>query len=216
MITEVFNSPMVSTDLCKIMGANKSDKGHEDIFKSWHNYTIYYYMLFKGRREQSLRVFELGLGTNNVNMPSNMGADGRPGASLYGWSEFFTNAEIYGADIDRAILFDTDKIKTFYCDQTNPTDIRNLWDNASLKEQFDIIVEDGLHKYEANVIFFENSIHKLKTNGYYIIEDIQVTEIPLFAKKVDEWKIRYPHLTFTMVNLVFHNTFDNNLLVVKA
>ena len=96
-----------------------------------------------------------------MNVPSNMGPNGRPGASLYGWSEFFFNSDIFGADIDTEILFNTDKIKTFYCDQTNPHIIKYMWNEPKLQENFDVIIEDGLHTFNANVCFFENSIHKL-------------------------------------------------------
>src|SRR5210317_1288656 len=89
-----------STLLCEIMGRHGSDKGNINIGSSWHNYTTFYYSLFKDLREKQLRVFELGLGTNNVNIPSNMGSEGRPGASHFGWSEFFINSHIFGADID--------------------------------------------------------------------------------------------------------------------
>jgi SAM-dependent methyltransferase len=161
-----------STNLCEIMGRNKSDKGNKDIINSWHNYTTFYYSIFKDIREKQLRVFELGLGTNNVNIPSNMGKSGRPGASLYGWSEYFPNSHIFGADIDNNILFNTNKINTFFCDQTNPEIIRKMWNEPFLNENFDIIIDDGLHTFNANVCFFENSIHKLKSKGYFIIEDI--------------------------------------------
>jgi hypothetical protein len=102
-----------STPLCEIMGRNKSDKGSVNITESWHNYTTFYYSIFKPMRDEKLRIFELGLGTNNVNFQYNMGVNGRPGASLYGWQEFFPNSYIFGADFDNNILFNTDKIKTF-------------------------------------------------------------------------------------------------------
>ena len=215
MNTLKFNPPLISTELCEIMGKNKSDKGHKNISTSWHNYTMYYFTIFNEYKNNPLRIFELGLGTNNVNIKSHMGADGRPGASLYGWLEFFKNAEVYGADIDKDILFNTDKIKTFYCDQTNPTDIQNMWKEPALNNSFNIIIEDGLHEYDANVTFFENSIHKLAKHGYFIIEDIITADIHRFQKKIEEWVIQYPHLVFTMVMLEHYNTFDNNLLVIK-
>lgn len=211
----IFNEKL-TTPLCEIMGRNKSDKGSTNITASWHNYTTFYYSIFKNIRNEKLRIFELGLGTNNVNIPSNMGFNGRPGASLYGWEEFFTNSLIYGADIDKNILFNTDKIKTFYCDQTKPDIIKQMWnENNDLSENFDIIVEDGLHTFNANVCFFENSIHKLKPNGYYIIEDILLNEIPLFNNKIDEWVKIYKHLIFTIVKIPStRNSFDNNLIVI--
>ena len=108
----------MSTDLCFIMHYYGSDKGDPDLSRN-HNYTRTYDELFRSMRPDELRVFELGLGTNNPNFPSNMGPSGRPGASLRGWKQYFKNANIFGADIDAGILFNEDRIKTFYCDQNN-------------------------------------------------------------------------------------------------
>lgn len=49
-----------------------------------------------------------------------MGNNCRPCASIYGWKEFFQNSLIFGADIDKDILINEDRIKTYYCDQTKP------------------------------------------------------------------------------------------------
>jgi SAM-dependent methyltransferase len=203
------------TPLCEIMGRHGSDKGHINIMYCKHNYTTFYYSIFKNLRFKKIRVFELGLGTNNVNIPSNMGANGVPGASLYGWSEFFPNATIFGADIDSGILFNTDKIKTFYCDQTNPHIIRYMWNDPILQSGFDIIVEDGLHTFSANACFFENSIDKLNPGGYYVIEDIVCHEEHLFTDKIKEWESQYPDCVFTLLKIPsIQNNFDNTLLVV--
>lgn len=208
-------SPYNPTILCEIMGRHRSDKGHINIRKSHHNYTTLYYVLFKRRRNEKLRVFELGLGTNNVNLPSNMGADGRPGASLYGWEEFFPNSQIFGADIDKDILFNTERINTFYCDQTSPEAIGELWSQPSLEENFDIIIEDGLHEFNANVCFFENSIHKLKPNGYFIIEDVGSSSIDKFNSKIEEWKVKYPGHQFKLLRIPsMVNRWDNTLVIV--
>jgi len=204
-----------ATPLCEIMGRNKSDKGSINITQSWHNYTTLYYSLFKDLKEKPLRIFELGLGTNNMDVPSNMGPGGRPGASLYGWKEFFPNAGIFGADIGRRVLFNAARISTFYCDQTNPEVIQNMWNNPELTDGFDIIVEDGLHTYSANVCFFENSIHKLKPSGYYVIEDILFSEKHLFDNKIREWQNKYKDCVFTFVELPStRNPHDNNVLIV--
>jgi SAM-dependent methyltransferase len=203
-----------STPLCEIMERHGSDKGSINLEHSWHNYTTFYYSIFKDLREKKLRVFELGLGTNNTNIPSNMGHGGKPGASHYGWSEFFHNSHIFGADIDSNILFSTDKIKTFYCDQTNPEVIKKLWDEPALQDDFDIIIEDGLHKFNANVCFFENSIHKLKPNGYFIIEDVSEREKYLFENKIKQWEGQYKDCIFTLLKIPSSNVWDNILLVV--
>ena len=207
-----------ATPLCEIMGRNGSDKGSSDIVNSWHNYTTVYYSLFRDIREKPLRIFELGLGTKNVNIPANMAwlPGAIPGGSLYGWAEFFKNASVFGADIDKDTLFQTNRISTFFCDQTNPDIIQNMWSIPTLTDGFDIIIEDGLHKYSANVCFFENSVHKLNPNGYYIIEDILNEEAPLFVDKISEWKGKYPYLTFELITIPSRvNTCDNRLLVVQ-
>lgn len=211
------------TELCCIMGKYKSDKGSEDITKSHHNYTIVYNELFKDIKHQNLNVFELGIGTINQNMVSAMPITGFPGASLHGWREFFPNSKIFGADIDKTIIFETNNIKTFYCDQTNSTDIKNMWDNDNLKDMMDIIIEDGLHTFEANVTFFENSIHKLKKNGIYIIEDIDSkpynNAVSQFKKKIPEWEKKYPELIFQLLEIPSggekKRASDNTLLIAK-
>jgi hypothetical protein len=205
----------ISTPLCKIMGENGSDKGNVNIQSSWHNYTTFYYSIFKDMTQNKLRLFELGLGTNNTDVLSNMGESGKPGASVYGWSIFFPNAEIFGADIDERILFNTNRIKTFYCDQTKPEIIKTMWEKPELKENFDIIIEDGLHTFDANVCFFENSIHKLNTGGYYIIEDIVNKELNLFTDKIKKWENIYTNCLFKILIIPsIINTVDNTLLVV--
>lgn len=199
------------TELCEIMSKNQSDKGKLQL-------TVFYYSIFKSIREKQLRVFELGLGTNNINIPSNMGPQGTPGASLYGWSEFFPNSNIFGADIDTDILFNTDKIKTFRCDQTNLGEIKKMWNKKELKGLFDIIIEDGLHTVPAQVCFLENSIHKLAPQGYYIIEDIHNESETEWKKIIKKWKKTYTNLKFQLLqiqSLKWKAQFDNHILVIK-
>jgi SAM-dependent methyltransferase len=149
-------------------------------------------------------------------IPSNMGANGKPGASLYGWKEFFPNAHIFGADIDKDILFQTEHIHTYYCDQTNPESIQSMWSQKELEEPFDIIVEDGLHTFEANVCFFENSIHKLKKGGFYIIEDIHVNTLEKWKNQIEQWKQTYSSHIYKLLTIPSErNHTDNTLLIVQ-
>ena len=91
-----------------------------------------------------------------------------------------------------------------------------MWNSDGLEDKFDIIIEDGLHTFTANVCFFENSIHKLAINGYYIIEDVMNNEFNLFKTKIKEWKTIYPNLSFNLVELPsLRNKIDNNMIVIK-
>jgi hypothetical protein len=92
-----------------------------------------------------------------------MTVNGMPGASLRVWKDYFKNAEIYGGDIDKDILFEEDRIKTFYVDQLNTSSIEAMWQKIRIKN-FDIIINDGLHTTDANINFFLNSFNKLKKN----------------------------------------------------
>jgi hypothetical protein len=78
-------------------------------------------------------IFECGLGTNNPNLASNMTDTGMPGASLRVWRDYFRNAKIYGGDIDKEILFEEDRIKTFYVDQLDTSSINSYVEEYKLR-----------------------------------------------------------------------------------
>ena len=200
------------TDLCKIMNQYGSDKG-----SGRYNYTHFYEEIFDVKRYEALDIFELGLGTNDPLLPSSMGPEGNPGASLRGWKEYFVNSKIYGADIDKNILFEEERIKTFYCDQLSSEAITNMWNDDELKDkQFDIIIDDGLHEFEANINFFRNSIHKLKKTGVYIIEDIHIDFIEKFINFLPVLREEFNYLSFELKELYnIQNQSDNNLIIVK-
>jgi hypothetical protein len=200
------------TELCEIMNKYGSDKG-----SGWHNYTEVYYKFFSKFRNEKLNIFELGLGTNFPDVKSNMGINGSPGASLFGWEEFFPNSDVFGCDIDKRILFDKNRIKTFYCDQTNPTEIFDMWDDSNLKNlKFDIMIDDGLHEFDANIIFFENSFNKLSDDGIYIIEDIHVSYISKFLDYFNQIDKTIFNIEFELLKLEnSNNLIDNNLIIIR-
>jgi hypothetical protein len=83
---------------------------------------------------------------------------------------------IYGADIDMDILFEENRIKTYYIDQLDPASISRYWDNVDVND-FDLMIDDGLHTFEAGSTLFVNSVDRLSTNGIYIIEDVGLTDL---------------------------------------
>ncbi len=200
------------TTMCRVMSRHGSDKGTK------HNYTTLYSVLFGDLRKKPLRIFELGLGTNNPDLVSSMGVYGRPGASMRGWRELFAHAQVYGADIDRDILFSDDRIETFYCDQLDAGAIRDLWCLPPLREPMDIIIDDGLHTLEGNISFMNGSLEHLRPGGVYVVEDI-------LSKALADWRSllqsgypeRFPHHEFALIELPHTwNRHDNNLLIVRT
>jgi len=202
------------TDLCEIMKRHGSDKG-----LGWHNYTEEYHRMWSKLRGEPLNIFEIGLGTNNVNLPSNMGKDGVPGASLRGWAEYFPKANVFGADVDSDILFEEDRIKTFYCDQTNPESIHELCEKLG-EVKFDIIIDDGLHEYFANRIFLDNFIHRLAKTGWYVIEDLTKDTVHKLRVNLEEILNRHRgDRELSCLILDIHhssNNVDNCIAVIRS
>ena len=110
--------------------------------------------------------------------PQIWGASGRPGASLRAFKEFLPEANIYGADIDRRILFEEDRIKTFFVDQTNPGSFAAVATQINCK--FDVIIDDGLHSPNANIATLVFACNNLKQGGWFIVEDIAAAAIPVW------------------------------------
>jgi SAM-dependent methyltransferase len=182
--------------------------------KAWNGYTPLYSALFQERCNEPLRILELGLGSNNPEVLSNMGVFGAPGASLRGWRQIFPHAQVYGADIDRRILFEENRIKTFYCNQLDPVAIHDLWSNPELREGADIIIEDGLHTLEANISFLEESLKHLRPGGTYVTEDIAWGDIDEWSNRLEKtYSRQYPTYEFAFVTLSERGT--NNILVVR-
>ena len=192
-------------DLKILMDSYGSDKGGKN---DHHNFAQYYSEIFYNKKNKIENFLEIGLGTNDTLVPSNMGKDGKPLASLRAWQDYFSNANIYGADIDKNILKNENRIKTFYVDQTNPDSIKNLFSQIGDKK-FDVILEDGLHEYNANICFFENAINFLDNGGTYIIEDVYYKDQEKFIKYFQN-----TNYNFSIIDIFHEKNIANNCLVV--
>ena len=206
-------SPNDLSLLCDLYG---SDKGTM-CGRLAHTYTSIYEYLFSAIRSNIRLVFECGLGTNNTAIPSNMGIDGVPGASLRMWRDYFQNAMIIGVDIDKEILFSENRIETGYMDQLSPETIRAFFDSLDDKyrNNFDIMIDDGLHTFEAAQCLFENAFSQLKRNGIYIIEDIHDNDVfkfkEYFKQTINENKIM---VRYMLMPIGWHID-DNNVIIIK-
>ena len=166
-----------------------------------HNYHLIYGSLFK-KRNKIKKVLEIGLGTDNEKLISNMGRLGKPGASVKAFRDFFPKAKIYGADIDKEILFKDKRINTYYVDQTNLKSLKNLY--KKIGSNFDLIIDDGLHASYANINVIISSLKLLKKKGFLIIEDIPFKTIPIWEVVIDILDKRYEsYLIRTKKSLVF-------------
>lgn len=137
--------------------------------KTTHGYHNFYGPILKDR-DAITGVLEIGIGTHHKDVVSYMGANWTPGASLRAFREFLCNAQIYGADIDKRILFEENRIKTLFVDQTRYDSFEAL--NQFIPADLDLVVDDGLHSPDANIATLQFGLSKVKTGGWVVIEDI--------------------------------------------
>src|SRR3989304_1729985 len=100
-----------------------------------HHYLPHYYEMFKDRREEVMKVLEIGVGE---------------WAGLNMWHEFFLNSYIYGADNDRNRLGHTEVAEVFYCDQSKKESLEELLLETGF--DLDLVIDDGSHKPEDQVL----------------------------------------------------------------
>ncbi|MBY0293867.1 class I SAM-dependent methyltransferase, partial [Patescibacteria group bacterium] len=156
--------------LFKSYGSDKSGK---------HDYYRLYAHLLKDKRELPISIFEIGLGTNNMDVPSNMGKYGKPGASLRAFRDWAPHANVHGADVDDRVLFEEERIKTYYLDQTKPDTLHTIAQNFT-PNSFDLVIDDGLHNSWANLNTLEWALGLIKDDGHFVIEDVVEKYIDTF------------------------------------
>lgn len=146
-----------------------SDKG------SSHGYFQYYAKILFPK--EKLKILEIGLGSNNLSVPSNMGFYGKPGASIRAWASLPNVGQVVGCDIDSSILFESGKIRTYTLNQTS----HESWDKfeySSRTLKFDLIIDDGLHSPLANIVTVNRCLNILEDDGVLVVEDIPERSLP--------------------------------------
>jgi hypothetical protein len=176
-LTENSISNSSTRTLKQVLDSYNSDKANH------HNYHILYEKILKKPLEVN-NIFEIGIGSHNEDISSHMGgiANHSPGASLRAFHDYCPNANIYGADLDKEILIQEDRIKTFYVDQTIPKTFDQIIN--SIPDNFDLVIDDGLHSPAANIASLEFGLKILKVGGWVVIEDIDEASLNI-------WKVVY-------------------------
>ncbi len=201
---ETFKRVLLDTDsenqsalkeLFKKYGSDKSTK---------HNYYKIYAEIIQALN-QPKKIFEIGLGTDNIDIVSTMGIGSKPGGSLRAFRDFQKNCEIYGADLDTRILFSEERIKTYFVDQTKPESFDDL--SKNIGDNFDLMIDDGLHSPNANLHSLEFFLRHIKVGGFAVIEDINVPKKPI-------WDI-VSHLIEPNFLSVFIRTKSAYMFIVK-
>ena len=136
------------------------------------HYADFYHDLLHARRDEFLKVLEFGIGHPGVMLESvaRLGMKSyEPGASLKMWREYFPNAEIFALDNNVQALEHIrrePRIFPFYCDQSDPESYPD-----AIGKNFDLIIDDGSHRPEDQILCAQMLTPLLNGKGIYIVED---------------------------------------------
>ena len=148
-----------------------------------HNFISSYVKIFKKFDIDNVEdVLEIGIGCLEKGQMG--GKNGlitkfgyKTGNSLRMWRDCFINANIHGIDIYKeAMVINEDRIHTYVCDQSHPSQLKDLIDNK-INKKLDVIVDDGSHELSHQILSFNTLSPYLKQGGIYIIECIQPKNI---------------------------------------
>jgi hypothetical protein len=150
--TKPKESPSPPNPLRTFFEEHKQGRG---IWK-WRHYFDIYDRHFNRFRGQEVHVLEIGIFS---------------GGSLEMWKNYFgPEARIYGIDIEPACKkYEDCSTKIFIGDQGD----RQFWNRIKSEIQgIDIIIDDGSHIPEQQIVTFEEMLPYLSPGGVYLCEDI--------------------------------------------
>lgn len=156
-----------------------------------HSYVEFYQELFSSMKIK--RLLEIGIGFEDLMKPF------VPfyihGASLKMFRDYLPEASIFGCDIREDALFFDERIWTLLCDQSNPDSLLHMMLHI-LGGRLDVIIDDGSHVTDHQIISAKTLLPYVNTGGVYIVEDCQEPlaiiselgegEIHEFGKRADD------------------------------
>jgi len=127
-----------------------------------HGYTTTYESLFRGIRKNKVKLLEIGAGDS--------------GASHKMWKDYFTMGEVFCMDLFHLETQNTLQnelenygVNTYKGNQLSRHDLDDLVDGFG--SDFDIIIDDGAHLWDAIQLSLGLLFPVLKSGGFYIVED---------------------------------------------
>ena len=160
-----------------------------------HDYTQFYSSKFEPMRYTLQSILEIGI-HKNQNIIDKI----NDALSLRTWREYFSNATVYGIDIDDFLyLNDEFRFKIFKADQSNREQMMTVFNN--INQPIDVVIDDGGHKMHQQQVSLGVIFPYLKNNGVYVIEDLHT------SYDFNKWYYDYNDDTSTLSILQeFNNT----------
>jgi len=96
------------------------------------------------------------------------------GGSIKLWSDYFTNATIYGCDISPKCQMESLKNNDKVVLKLNENAYNKAYVEKNFSDKkFDFLIDDGPHTLESQINFIELYLPLLSENGILVIEDVQ-------------------------------------------
>lgn len=136
-------------------------KHNTDKSSKCHDYCRIYEKCFVDIRLNKLNILEIGVNR---------------GDSLRMWKEYFPYSRIVGIDIDLMCKsYEEENINVEIGDQI---DVEFLNLVCKKYNGFDIIIDDGCHRWKHQIVSFEILFPYLNSGGFYVIEDTHTSYEP--------------------------------------
>lgn len=124
----------------------------------WHGYLDFYERMFAHLRDRPVRLLEVGV---------------LSGDSLRMWQDYFEQGRIVGADINPdAGKHAGGRIAVEIADQSRRADLERL---AAAHGPFDIVLDDGSHMWDHQILTLQTLFRAVKPGGFYVLEDIDTS-----------------------------------------
>ena len=147
-----------------------NEKKKLNVYK-WHHYFDIYDTHFKKFQDKYPIILEIGVAR---------------GGSLEMWNHYFDgNCFIYGIDINQECLNIPSKLNlnNIQIDIGDQSD-RDFWKTyLKDKPKFDIVIEDGGHTMNQQIVTYEELIDHVDDNGVYLCEDLHTS----YWKEYNGW-----------------------------
>lgn len=131
-----------------------------------HSYMDLYETLFSSKKESATAVLEVGI---------------QHGGSIKLWRDYFTNAKVYGIDIEQmhpmlppALCVDPNVVLNYTTNAYDPVVVKEKFVDTGVK--FDIVLDDGCHSYVGMTKFIELYLPLVKDDGILVVEDVPSME----------------------------------------
>jgi hypothetical protein len=131
------------------------------LIHKWHHYFDVYEKHFSRFRNKPVVILEIGV---------------YQGGSLQMWKNYFgEQAQIFGVDINpNCKELEEKNVHIYLGSQSDRTFLKTLC--ASIPD-IDILIDDGGHKMDEQIITFEELFNKVKPDGVYLCEDTHTSYI---------------------------------------